>query len=932
VGVIFRILGEVEAEVDGRRLDIGHARQRCVLVCLLVDVNRPVSADQLIDRVWADAPPLRARNALAAYISRLRRTLGDVQIVRGPAGYALQADVASVDLHEFRKLVSQARSTDDPDASTALFERALGLWRGEPFLAVDTPWVNELRSLLEAEHLSAALDRNDAALKAGRHAELLGDLTSALQAHPLDERVAAQLMRAQYRSGRQAKALETYRMMRERLVTELGVDPSPALTAAHHEILSGDPPRPSVRPTGQSQSGLPRHPTRLIGRAGDVRQVIEGLETASLVTLTGVGGVGKTRLALASAEVAAGGFGDGVRVCELAPLSDGAALSHVVGATLRLQPGARCDVDDAIVEFLETRELLLILDNCEHILADAAKLTDRIQRSCPRVRVLATSREPLGIEGERVLRVSPLSEADAAELFIERAQASRPDFDPEREPAGAVPEICRRLDGVPLAIELAAARMRAMNSGDVARRLDRLRLLTGGARGAHPRHQSVAAAIDWSYQLLSEPEQELFKQLSVFAGGFDLDAAHAVCGAVGGSDDDTLDLLTGLVDKSMVTVHTGRGAARYGVLETLRSYGRDALQDSDSSEAVASRHAHYYTELMERAAVGIRGADEAVWVERIMPEANSYSAPDYDNLRVAFEHAITVDHLGLALRMVISLPELMYMRIGVHCGEWAQQVASVADPDHELFAAAMGAAARAAWFVGEYPRARRLAGLVTASVPENAMTYCAYPTDVLADVALYEGDAVTCLHHYEDELARVRDTADTRRLIWILYNITVCHAAKGDSPAGLPAAQEAMRLAAMLENPTARSMARCALGRAVAEADPDRAMALFEEAAALAVSVTNNWLRGIACAEDAAIRAVHGDPADTAAVFLELVGHWELGGPGMGSFQRDTLRNVTRLLTRLGAVDDAAALDHALTGAGGVEAVELARTLLRRFA
>ena len=239
----FRLLGEIEAYRDGGRLDLGHARQRCVLASLLVDVNRPVSVDQLTGRVWADEPPHRARNALAGYLSRLRTLLadGDVQITRGPAGYTLTADALSADMHLFRHLATQARASTDLDNANTLFQQSLSLWRGEPFAALDTPWINEIRGSLEAERLSVQLDRNDAALRAGRHTEIVSDLVTAHHAHPLDERVAAQVMLAQYRCGRQAEALETYRLMRERLIDELGVDPSPPLREVHQQILESEP-------------------------------------------------------------------------------------------------------------------------------------------------------------------------------------------------------------------------------------------------------------------------------------------------------------------------------------------------------------------------------------------------------------------------------------------------------------------------------------------------------------------------------------------------------------------------------------------------------------------------------------------------------------------------------------------------------------------
>ncbi len=501
MAVEFQLLGDVEARFDGQRLETGHARQRCVLVALLIDVNRPVPADQLIDRVWADQPPHRARNALAGYLSRLRSLLagaGDVQIVREPGGYMLTANALSVDLHLFRHLASQARATADPLDAAALFDKALDLWRGEPFATLDTPWVDDVRTALEAERLSVVLDRNDAALRAGRHAELLGELAAALQVHPLDERLAGQLMLAQYRSGRQADALDTYRRMRERLVEELGVDPSLSLREVHRQILDGDPlaeAAPATLVRTRPHTDLPRRATSFVGREQEVRRVTDALREGPLVTLTGVGGVGKTRLALEAAGRDQQRFGDGAWLCELAPLNDAAAVSHAVAATLRLQQRQGLGIEATVIEYLRARELLLVVDNCEHVLDAAARLLDQIVGHCPQVSVLATSREALGIEGERILPVPPLPVEDATVLFADRARAGRPDFDVEHEPVGAVAEICRRLDGLPLAIELAAARMRAMSSLDVARRLDRLRLLRGGARSAHPRQQSLTATI-----------------------------------------------------------------------------------------------------------------------------------------------------------------------------------------------------------------------------------------------------------------------------------------------------------------------------------------------------------------------------------------------------------------------------------------------------
>ncbi|OBE99352.1 AfsR family transcriptional regulator [Mycolicibacterium elephantis] len=956
----FRILGEVEAFVDGRPVEVGHARQRCVLVCLLVDVNRPVSPEQLIDRIWAEEPPQKARNALAAYISRLRRLFvsDDVEIVRGPAGYLLRADPLSIDLHRFQHLVSAARTCANPGEATALFDQALGLWRGTPFELIDAPWANGVRETLELDRLSVMLDRNDAALDTGRHSEVLAELTTALEEHPLDERMAGQLMLAQYRSGRQADALDTYRAMRERLVEQLGVEPSPSLRAVHQQILDGDPGEP-VPPERRSPPAvgpapeLPRRASSFVGRQAEVARVCAAIHDGAMVTLTGVGGVGKTRLALEAADRERERFRDGAWICELAPLDDGRAVSQAAAVALRLQPRDGLDFDEMVIEHLRTRELLLVVDNCEHLLDDAAALIDRISRYCPRVSVLATSRAALAIEGEQVIPVEPLAESDAIALFADRAKASRGDFALEHQPVGAVAEICRRLDGLPLAIELAAARMRAMSSLDMARRLDRLRLLSGGSRGTHPRQHSVTATIDWSYRLLSAEEQSLFERLCVFAGGFDLDAAHGVC-ADSGDADDTMDLLAGLVDKSMVVVRADAATTRYDILQTLRAYGRDRLREKGIHDRLAARHATYFTEFLECATAGQHGAEERWWVERLTPDARTtFTAPDYDNLRAAFDRSIAAGEIGLALRLITAMPESIHLRIGYHSIEWAERAVEVADPDHALFVAAVGVAARGRWVLGEFARARRLAKLAQGCRPSPGSSFVAYPDDTLADVRLYEGDVAFALAHYEREAELARRDADSFRLVWTLYNVTICHDALDAPEAGVHAAQEATRVADATANPSAQAMARCALGRALKVSDPDRALNLLDEAAAVAAAVQNNWLTGIARTEVAAVRAACDAPAAAARLFLEAFDHWDHGGPGTGALHWLTLHYVTRFLARVGAHADAITLHGAIAAAdrrppldiataaetsaaepktlGGAEAVALARSVLQRY-
>lgn len=935
MAVQFRLLGDVEAHVDGVRVEIGPSRQRCVLATLLLEVNRPVPSDQLIDRVWADDPPHRARNALAAYVSRIRHLFaGSVEINRSPGGYVLSAEPSTVDVHLFRDLVAQARATTDLASADALFAEALKLWRGEPFATLETPWLDDIRRGLQSERLAAALDHNDIRLRIGRHPELIPLLTSMLRDHPLDERLASQLMLAQYRCGRQVDALDTFRTMRTRLVDELGVEPGSALRQVHQEILEGDLVQPPVRIASEKPNSVPRRATSLVGRDDELRRVVDALNTGPLITLIGVGGVGKTRLALEAASRSAEGFPDGAWVCELAPVEDATAVAHAVAVALRVQQQQGLDIETTVIEYLRARKLLLLLDNCEHVLDIAARLADRVVRHCPEVVVLATSREALGVEGERLLPVPPLPIDDGVRLFAERARSGRPDFDLDSEPAGAVTEICRRLDGLPLAIELAAARMRAMSSLDVARRLDSLRLLSGGARDASPRQQSLTATIDWSYQLLTEAEQDLFIRLSVFAGGFDLAAAHGVCGT--GDEDDTLDVLAGLLDKSMVTRRPGAGHTRYAMLETLRAYGRNRMQEKGFDADVTRRHARYYTELALHAAVGMHGPDEAEWVDRMLP--------DYDNIRTAFEHSVAAGDIDTALRLVTSLSEIMHLRIGYESAGWAERIIQRVDPHHPLYAAAIGFAARGAWNRGESENARALAEMAVGRRPGRGNGRIAYPGDVLADLALYDGDPGTALAHYETEMGRARAEDDPIRLVWTLFYVAICHAALRRPEDGIAVAQEAVCVADGTSNPTARSMGRYALGLVLKKSEPERALGLFDEAAALAASVKNFWWHGIALMEAASTRAVHGAPPTAAAALIDVLDHWDRVGDW--SQQWLNLRYITRFLARIGADDAALTVHDALVGAGkpsplpadrhpqgqrivsGVEAVRLARATL----
>ncbi|SOJ55104.1 Putative HTH-type transcriptional regulator [Mycobacterium simulans] len=452
-----------------------------------------------------------------------------------------------------------------------------------------------------------------------------------------------------------------------------------------------------------------------------------------------------------------------------------------------------------------------------------------------------------------------------------------------------------------------------MSTSDMVRRLDGLGMLRGGMRSGLPRHQSLTATIEWSYRMLTESEQALFARLSVFAGSFDLDAVHGVCGADDGPGveavdalEDTLESLVGLVDKSMVVVRSVTDRTRYGVLVTLRVYGRDRLKEQGIDKQVAKRHAVYFTELAERAGIGMHTAEERAWVERMLP--------DYDNLRTAFEHAMADNDTDLALRMVAAGAEVLGVRVGYEVGSWGERVVAVADPDHPLFPAVVGTAARGAWVRGDFERARGLVALAHGHVPGRGTSRVAYPGDVLADVALFEGDASGFLAYWEKEVARARSDADPIRLVHTICVLATCQVVLGNPDTALPAAEEAVEVADSTANPTTQSTAYFTLAYSLKKSEPERALKLFDEAARLAGEVQNFWWYGIALMEAAATRAVHGDPVAAAGLFIEVLDHWDRAGDW--AQQWVTLRHVTRLLARLGADDDAVVVHCALLKAG----------------
>ncbi|MGP3957447.1 BTAD domain-containing putative transcriptional regulator [Nonomuraea sp. 3N208] len=616
----FGVLGPLTVWVDGRPVHVAEAKVRALLADLLAHGGGPVPVDRLVEDLWGARAGRNPVGTLQARVSQLRRALGDPSLItHGPAGYRLSAH--DCDAARFHALVS--RRSPDPATRAAELEQALGLWRGPAYADFpDADFVRAEAASLEETRLAALEEQAEVGLSLGERV----DLAELVALHPLRERLRASYMLALYRGGRQGEALAAYEDVRERLRDELGVDPSAELSRLHQAILRQDP---ALDTPALPRTNLPAPLTRLVGREAALAEVRALLRRGRLVTLTGPGGVGKTRLALAAAATwepptAAGtveavahgayagaisraaGFGGGVWLVELAALRPHAGIDEVaeaIGGVLGLRDDVAGSMADRLATALQGTQTLLVLDNCEHVVERVATLAARLLRAAPGLRILATSQESLRIEGESFWSVPPLGPEAAVELFTARAGI---------EPDADVADVCARLDGLPLALELAATRVRALGVRGLADRLDdRFRVLTAGMRDAPERQRTLRAMIDWSWELLGEAERVVLRRLAVHAGGCTLEAAEQVCAEPG---VEVLDTLARLVDRSLVV----RAGPRYRLLESVAAYCRERLAEAGEDDLIRARHARYYTELAERA--HLRGPRQREWFARLDAE------------------------------------------------------------------------------------------------------------------------------------------------------------------------------------------------------------------------------------------------------------------------------------------------------------------------
>ena len=672
-----RLFGQLEVADGGVAFAVRGAKQRALLALLALHRGEPVSADRLIDALWGDGQAANPVNALQAQIGQLRRTLGVGAIVTTEAGYALAVGPDEVDVVRFEQLVAKGRRLAEQGEmalASATMAEALGLRRGEPLAEFAyAGFADTERAQLDELTLVAIETRAGADLVLGRHGELAGELEAQCREHPLRERLWELLILALYRAGRQADALHAYTEVRDRLADELGIDPGPPLRELQGRILTQDSslaaasPAPVRATTPAASAGnLRERLSSFIGRDTELEQLREAVRSSRLVTLTGPGGTGKTSLAVEAAAALRAEYQDGAWLVELAGVAgpDGVAPAVAsaleAGASALGGPHPAGSAAELIVGHLTGRSLVVVLDNCEHVIGEAAALADTLARAVPGLRLIATSREALGIPGEVLLPVTGLAIPAAVELFADRARAVQPGFLADGQDGTVIEDICRRLDGLPLAVELAAARLRALPLATLAERLnDRFRLLTGGARTALPRQQTLRAVVDWSYDLLFEDERRLFARLSVFAGGCELAAAEAVCADEKVPDSEILDVLSRLVDKSLVTGPGAAGEARFTQLQTLWQYGRDRLEDSGEADAMRARHGTYYLQMAEQAREGLRGVTGPVWRDRITSESG--------NLRAALDWHIAAADADAALSLASGIAWLWFIN-----GEFAE--------------------------------------------------------------------------------------------------------------------------------------------------------------------------------------------------------------------------------------------------------------------
>ena len=911
------VLGPLEVKASGQQVPLA-GREAVVLSALAIRAGQVVSTDTLMERLWGAAPPPTAAKALQNVIVRLRRRLQaeasspSVLLTRG-SGYVLDVPRGRVDAHRFMDDLQAARAhreAGDATAARASADAALALWRGSqlPDLGVSVD------ASVEAEHLhTARLEaleiRIDADLVLGRHESIVAELEELVRAHPFREDFWEFLMLALYRCGRQADALEAFQRARRVLGEELGLDPSPRLRQLEARVLAQDteldlPRRGHHVPGGAGAAGnLPRPRTPLVGREADVAGIVEALQAEALVTVVGPGGVGKTRLALAAATQLREEFADGAWMVDLGALENADHIDEALATLLGLRILASGAIRERVVEALRHRQILLVFDNCEHVIDQAAALVDALLAHCPNVSVLATSREPLLVDGELVWTTEPLpvpagvgevAEAPASRIFVEAAR--RRGYDASRISPEVTVEVCRRLDGLPLALELAGGCLASMTEPQLLGGLDSpLQLLSDGRRTAASRQRGLRDTVAWSYDLLDERDQQVFERVAVFPGGFTAEAAAAAVGGSGVALAKVDEPLRRLTERSMLTGDADDG--RHRMLETLRAYGLERLEGRGAGDETRTAMTLHCIELAERVNTGVQGDDEPACARLVTAE--------FDNLRAAFAHARRVGNSDLGLRLVGHLFWEAIWRNRIEVFRWAQEIVEATDSCHPLLPRCAALAAWAAVIDGRRDDGRRMArrGLECTPTTGTGPGMC---FGILAMADQFEGRPHDARPHYERALEMV-DEPDHWALGRVGLSLTYTFT-------GAPhEALEVLEDADHQGGRSARAFVAYARAEAVALLDPASAMASVDMALAEARSLQADHVTAALSVLRASLQSRHGEPETALKAFadlLDLYRRW-----GQWAHVWTVVFNLVELLAALGRHERATVLYHAAAAA-----------------
>ena len=909
------VLGHIGVERSGVEIPLGGSKQRLLLAVLAAHRGRFVSTDRLCDALWRDDQPTTAAATLQSHVSRLRRSLRpEVEIEAQASGYALISPPGSIDAERFESAVASVDLAMALATVRSILGEALSWWQGPAFAEfADNEWVRPEAVNLDELRLSATERWMEARLELGEDLTLIGDLERVLAANPLRERFWRQLMVVLHRSGRTGEALRRASELRVMLRDELGLDPSPALRQLESRILADDP---RLGPVSGEKTSAPA--LRLIGREADLERLRSLADENRIVTLVGPGGVGKTQLArrLASDNR---GFDRRAVVVELAVVRESSAVAATVATALDIQQRQHRTIEETLVEVLSERRQLLVLDNCEHLIEAAASLVRRLSTACPRLHLVMTSRQPISIRGEVVFVVAPLvvahgdditdvATSPAVELFIERATAARSGFTVTPEVLPVIARLCRRLDGLPLAIELAAIRLRSLSPAGIIERLDhRFKLLNSGDRAGDPRHQNLQNLVEWSYLLLTPDEQRLFARLSIFAGSFNLSAVDAVCAA----DADVSGDLFSLVDKSMVQV-SDYEEPRYVVLETLREYGRERLDASDETAQFADRHRAWFLQLAEQAAAGLTGGDEFTWGLRI--------EHDFDNLRAAHRHSIEGCDVDSAIRLVVALREYAFRRIHYELTSWAVDTVEMEGAkDHPRFPVAIAIVAYGHFVRGDLTSAIATAVEADAATQRLGVSSSGLAERTLGNAYFYLGDVEQALQWMDRMIESAHAAQAHARLAHALYMRSIAETSLGRALRGATLAGECQAWALSAGSPTALAQAACALGIALEETEPAEAITHLRRAAQLALNGGNRWVEAFARTEILWLDACAGEARVALAGYATVIEAWYRGGDWANQWL--SLRHVRSILHQLGDHEAATVVHGALENAGALMAL-----------